>query len=123
MERHSVRKVFDLTTAVATTPAIPFAGFAGGGIILPTTNTAVLLTFHTGDGVGSEPYEESPGTAAGLTPTFAPLKDKTNTAVTRTVTGGSAASSIPLPDECFGFRAIKIVADAAIAGVIITLKA
>jgi len=91
-----------LTDSASTTPEIQMEEWAGGSIhVVGTSITG--LTFYGATEPGG---------------TFVPLYDKTNTAVTRTV---DHTQVYPLPDECFGLGAIKIVANAA-GAVNISLK-
>ncbi len=79
--------------ATASVKAVPFGSFAGGAFIPGTGITSIA--FYGGmteDG------------------TYAEIKDSTNTAVTRTVTAGDGYA---LPDECFGWRFLKFVSNAA----------
>jgi hypothetical protein len=98
MARESVVDSLDLTTSAGTTDEIDLRHAAGGMLDIPAT-AATTFTYLT-----------SPkSTADGGT--YRALVDKTNTAVTRSVTGNTSA---PLPDECFGARYVKIVSDVAV---------
>lgn len=93
-----------ITTALGTTKAIPFAGYAGGRIYIPTGAGVSTLTFYDStkeDGVFLASYDDAASPAA----------------ITLTV---SAAKSYPIPAKLFGAGAIKIVGDAAVtAGLVL----
>ena len=112
MQRWQESTEFALTDALGTTAEIPLAGYAGGLMRFPSTNTATLLTFYASDIQTGRP---TTGSTTG-TATFAALKDDSNAAITRTISAG--ASTMRLPLECFAAGAIKIVADAAVTMVL-----
>lgn len=85
------KALITLTTSSSTTPEIDFREAAGGTIF--AIDAIVSFTVY-----GT--YE--PGG------TYFQLYDSSNAAISRTVTQGKAYA---LPDECFGCRAIRIVAN------------
>jgi hypothetical protein len=99
---------FDLTASAATTPELNFEESAGGLIRIPTGSNITSLTFHAA--CWADPSKSGAGERQVIpAPTYSPLYDSTNTAVTRTVAANRAYA---LPPECFGAGGIKIVADA-----------
>lgn len=76
-------------TTLADSEELPMGSYAGGAFVPGTSVTSVA--FYGALERGGTFYE---------------IKDSSNTAVTRTVTAGDAYA---LPDECFGFAAIKLV--------------
>lgn len=92
-----------LTNSLNTTPAIDISSAGGGSIFIPTGSSINSLTFYISTAVDG---------------TFIALYDGANAAVVKTV---AAARGYPLPAECFGALAVKIVANAA-GSVDISLK-
>jgi hypothetical protein len=80
---------------IATAAAIPFGSYAGG-ILHIVSGAGVTLSFYGAVKEGG---------------TRVQIYDSSNAAVARTVATGRAYA---IPDECFGFEQIFIVADAAL---------
>jgi|GEM_PF-2492283 len=91
-------------TSVEISTEIDIRDFAGGGIVLPSFGSATTLTYY----VASKPGG-----------TYQPLYDRDNAAVTQAIT---SEKSYPLPDEIYGFGALKITADNESLSVVISLK-
>lgn len=97
-----------LTTALGTTPEIPYEEFSQGSIAIPTGSSITTLTWF-----GAVRQSDQPGTSAEQMPatqTFLAAQDSTGTPVTQTV---SAAKSYPIPVALAGFAALKCVVNAA----------
>ncbi len=84
-----------LTTSLATTAEIEIAEQAGGAVLIPAGSPITSLTYHGA---------REPGGA------FVPLYDSQGLAVVQTVAAGRG---YPLPEACFPYGALKLVANAA----------
>lgn len=85
-----------ITDDVDTTPEIPFHRWKYGMVYVPDGSSITTLTIHAAPDVGE---------------TYEPLWDNgTPSAVTITVAANRAN---PLPDECFGAGALKLVGNVA----------
>jgi len=89
-----------LTNDISTTQALNYTGFSGGNIILPSGSSITSLTFY-----GSDKQDGS----------YAPVYDGTLAGpVAQTIVSIDAsvhAVGVPIPDACFGYAALKIVAN------------
>jgi hypothetical protein len=104
LQRFNSEEIFvSVTDAIATCEVIPMGSFAGGAIIIPSGSSITSLV----------PY--GCHTATG---TYVPLYDSSNAAVSRTV---AASRGYALPDECFGWRYLKLLGNAA-GTVLLNLK-
>ena len=87
-----------LTADVSTTPEIAIQKAAFGSILIPVGATTTTLTYYGAKGVGG---------------TYVAIAD----------IGGeqpvAAAGGYKIPDNCFGYGALKIVADVAVAAQLI----
>jgi hypothetical protein len=84
-----------VTTSVTTTAEIDFVSVAGGCVIVPAGAAISTLAYYGA---------REPGAA------FVAIQDSTGSPVTQSVAAGKG---YPLPDACFGYGALKLVADAA----------
>ena len=100
-----------INTAVATTPEIPYGGFAGGIIHIPNGSSITSLTWYSSHKQGGE-YE------ASLQPVSEHVTPITYVAVVQTV---AANGAYPIPEYLVGAVALKAVGDAA-GTVYISLK-
>lgn len=82
-----------VSASIGSCTPISFGDFASASIIVPSGSSLGTLTFY-----GCET----------LTGTYVQIYDSSNAAVSRTV---GASRAYALPDECFGFRFLKIVGD------------
>lgn len=78
-----------ITGTIGTCEELPFGSYAGGSIVVGTGLTS--LAFYGCNTPGG---------------TYVPIYDSSNAAVTRTV---AADRGYAFPDECFGFRFIKML--------------
>lgn len=86
--------VVTLTNVLGTTPAIPFAAWAGAVVITPAAYASTLVTVYT---------------AASDADTFVPLKDASGNAVTFPV---AASGAVVMPAMVYGCRWLKLVTNA-----------
>lgn len=84
----------DTSGNIANCEPIPFGSYAGGCFFIASGSITSIA-----------PYG-----AMTLTGTYVPLYDSSNTAVSRTI---AASRGYALPDECFGWKFLKLVANAA----------
>ncbi|TXH44317.1 MAG: hypothetical protein E6Q97_32800 [Desulfurellales bacterium] len=80
-----------LTNSLGTTPVIPFAGMAGGVVLIPASYVSTSIDVYCCDA--------SDGT-------FLRLYKSDGTAVSLTV---AASRAVELPSACFGSRLLKFV--------------
>lgn len=93
MQRFVSEKVtIGVDTTLADAEELPIGSFAGGAFVPGSGITSIA--FYGALEKGGTFYE---------------IKSSANAAVTRTVT---ASDAYALPDECFGFAALKFVGDA-----------
>lgn len=83
--------VVTLTNVLGTTPAIPFAAWAGAVLITPAAYVSTTVTVYT---------------AASDSDTFVPLEDSAGAAITFTV---AASTATVLPAGVYGCRWLKLV--------------
>jgi hypothetical protein len=81
------------STALEGSTEIDIRDFAGGGLVLPASTSAAALTYHVAAKPGG---------------TYRALHDRDDEAVTQAVAQDRA---YPLPDEIYGFGALKITSD------------
>lgn len=92
-----------LTNALGTTTEIDTSTAAGGNVLIPAGSPITSLTYYGAS---------APGGA------YVAVQDQFGSAVTQTVAAGKG---YPLPDACFGYAAIKLVANTS-ANVELSLK-
>ena len=87
----------DITTALATTPEIPYQGVGGGRVYIPAASSITTLTWYDARDAGGSYLEsyDSSATAAAISQTVA------------------AGRSYPIPVDLFGARMLKVVGNAA----------
>jgi hypothetical protein len=85
IDRESDQDTIAVTNSTSTTGRIDLQRWAGGGYIVDSLATGVTITWHV---------------STSLTGTTFALKDRSNVAVTQSVTDDTA---YPIPDECYGF--------------------
>lgn len=90
--------------AVADSTEIDIADFAGGGIAVGTLTNQTTLTYYVATKPGG---------------TYKALYGRTAAAVTQAIDDDRA---FPLPDEIYGFGALKIVVDGTALPVTVSLK-
>jgi hypothetical protein len=73
------------TASASTTGRVNMQRYAGGGIFVSSLVTGVTITWHVAESATATPVA---------------LNDRTNTAVTQSLTD---ARAYPVPDECYGF--------------------
>jgi hypothetical protein len=84
-----------VTTSVTTTAEIDLTAVAGGCVLVPAGAAISALAYYGA---------REPGAA------YVAIQDSSGSPVTQSVAGGKG---YPLPDACFGYGAVKLVADAA----------
>jgi hypothetical protein len=104
LTRHHDQLTATAATSVDNSTPIYLADFSGGGVSVGTITSATKLTFYVA--------EKTKGT-------FRALTDSAGDALEQPVATGEAYS---LPDEVFGWGALKIVADNEALTVIVSLK-
>jgi len=92
-DEHPNEQSITASTTPEGSTEISIRDFAGGGIVLPASTSATALTYHVA---------AKPGGA------YRALYDRDDAAITQSVAQGRA---YPLPDEIYGFGALKITAD------------
>jgi hypothetical protein len=92
---HSVNITISLTTAIGTTPNIPYGSYYYGTIHIPSGSNITTLTWHESD--------QNNGT-------YEAAYDSSASAVTQTVAAGRA---YPIPTALQGARALKCVVNSA----------
>lgn len=89
-----------LTNDINTTQELNFIGFSGGNIIIPSGSGITTLTFYGSDKQGGTYAPVYDGTLAG------PVAQSITT-----IDASGHAVGVPIPDACFAYAALKIVAN------------
>lgn len=108
--REFFKKTVTVHTTLGSCSIIDMRGVAGGILILSTGTSITALTYY----VAEDP--------AG---TFVALEDGADTpaAIAQVVDVSAAQKAVPIPDECYGAGAIKVVATGGTdAAAIVCLK-
>jgi hypothetical protein len=96
-----------LGNSLGSTPEIPYGACSGGNVIIPPNSAITGLNFYCAAELAAAE------TAASDTNGYVPAFDNTvPTPVAANYSGlapGSTGMSVPIPDCCFGAKAIKIV--------------
>jgi len=92
---HQTFAALGLTASLTTTPEIDTTEVAGGCVLVPSGSPLTTLTYYGA---------RQPGA------TYGAIQDGSGNAVTSSV---SAGNGYPIPDACFGYGSLKIVANAA----------
>jgi hypothetical protein len=91
-------------TSLDSSTEINIKDFAGGGVQVGTLSSATTLTYYVAAKPGG---------------TYRQLYDRDNEAVTQAI---GSDRSYPLPDEIYGFGALKLTADNEVLTIIVSLK-
>jgi hypothetical protein len=104
IDRESEARSVSVTNSTSTTGRIDMQRYAGGGYFVSSLVTGVTITWHVASSSSATPVA---------------LMDRTNTAVTQSVTD---ARAYPIPDECYGFPFAVPVLDAGSASLAVCVK-
>jgi hypothetical protein len=94
MERFASSLSITLDSVLADGPDISTGDFGSGVVMIPAASSITVLNFYAATDKGG---------------TYYPLYSSSNVIVSRTV---AAERAYALPDECFGVRWLKILANA-----------